>query len=114
MSTMRFADEVVPRADIEGLPRRAKTDPKALRMAKQLIEGLSTEWNPKQYRDTYTEALRKRISAKNAGKEAVETTDEEPEGRVLDLMAALEASVDAAKKRRAPRKTTRKATRKAS
>jgi DNA end-binding protein Ku len=114
MSTMRFADEVVPRSDIEGLPRRGKTDPKALRMAKQLIEGLSTEWNPKQYHDTYTEALRKRITAKNAGKEVVETTDEEPEGRVLDLMAALEASVDAAKKRRTPRKATRKATRKAS
>ena len=30
-------------------------------------------------------------------------------GRVLDLMAALEASVDAAKKRRVPRKATRKA-----
>ncbi|MEP7204192.1 MAG: Ku protein [Ilumatobacteraceae bacterium] len=114
MSTMRFADEVVPRSDIEGLPRRGKTDPKALRMAKQLIEGLSTEWNPKQYHDTYTETLRKRISAKNAGKEVVEMTEEKPEGRVLDLMAALEASVDAVKKRRTPRKTTRKATRKAS
>jgi DNA end-binding protein Ku len=114
MSTMRFADEVVPRADIEGLPRRAKADPKALRMAKQLIEGLSTDWDPKQYRDTYTDTLRKRIAAKSAGKETVETIDEKPEGRVLDLMAALEASVDAAKKRRAPRKTTRKATRKAS
>ncbi len=114
MSTTRFADEVVPRSDIEGLPRRGKTDPKALRMAKQLIEGLSTEWNPKQYHDTYTETLRKRISAKNAGKEVVEMTEEKPEGRVLDLMAALEASVDAVKKRRTPRKTTRKATRKAS
>ena len=113
MSTMRFADEVVPRSDIEGLPRRGKADPKALRMAKQLIEGLSSEWNPKQYHDTYTETLRKRITAKNAGKEVVETTDEKPEGRVLDLMAALEASVDAAKKRRIPRKTTRKTTRKA-
>ena len=114
MSTMRFADEVVPRSDIEGLPRRGKADPKALRMAKQLIEGLTTEWNPKQYHDTYTETLRKRITAKDAGKEVVETTEEEPEGRVLDLMAALEASVDAAKKRRTPRKTTRKTTRKAS
>ena len=108
MSTMRFADEVVPRADIEGLPRRAKADPKALKMAKQIIEGLSSEWEPKQYRDTYTDTLRKRIAAKNSGKEVVETA-EEPKARVLDLMAALEASVDAAKKRRAPRKATRKA-----
>jgi DNA end-binding protein Ku len=108
MSTMKFADEVVPRSDIEGLPRRAKADPKALKMAKQIIEGLASEWDPKQYRDTYTDALRKRIAAKNSGKEVVET-EEEPKARVLDLMAALEASVDAATKRRAPRKATRKA-----
>ena len=108
MSTMRFADEVVPRSDIEGLPRRAKADPKALKMAKQIIEGLASEWDPKQYRDTYTDALRKRIAAKNSGKEVVEA-DEEPKARVLDLMAALEASVDAATKRRPPRKATRKA-----
>jgi DNA end-binding protein Ku len=53
-----------------------------------------------------------RIAAKKSGKEVVETA-EEPAGRVLDLMAALEASVDAAKKRRTPRKATRETTRKA-
>ena len=111
MSTMRFADEVVERSEIEGMPRRGKTDPKALKMAKQLIEGLSSEWEPEQYHDTYTEALRHRITAKDRGKEVVETA-EEPAARVLDLMAALEASVDAAKHRRAPHKTARKATRK--
>jgi DNA end-binding protein Ku len=112
MSTMRFADEVLPRSDIEGMPRRTKTDPKALKMAKQVIDGLAGDWDPKQYHDTYTEALRKRITRKQSGKEVVETA-EEPKARVLDLMAALEASVDAAKKRRpAARKTTRKATRK--
>jgi DNA end-binding protein Ku len=108
MSTMRFADEVVERSEIDGLPRRAKPDPRALKMAKQLISGLSGEWNPDQYRDTYTEELRKRITAKNAGKEVVEEA-EKPAAKVLDLMAALEASVDAAKSRRRPRKATRKA-----
>ena len=112
MSTMRFADEVVERSEIEGMPRRRKADPKALKMATQLIEGLSSEWKPDQYHDTYTEALRRRITAKDKGKEVVETA-EEPAARVLDLMAALEASVDAAKLRRAPRKTPRKAARKA-
>jgi DNA end-binding protein Ku len=112
MSTMRFADEVVDRSEIEGMPRRGKTDPKALKMAKQLIEGLSSEWNPKQYHDTYTEELRRRITAKDKGKEVVETA-EEPKARVLDLMAALEASVDAAKRRRTPHKPARKAARKA-
>jgi DNA end-binding protein Ku len=108
MSTMRFADEVVERSEIEGLPRRAKPDAKALKMAKQLISGLSGEWNPDQYHDTYTEELRKRITAKNSGKQVVEEA-EKPAAKVLDLMAALEASVDAAKSRRSPRKATRKA-----
>ena len=47
MSTMRFADEVVPRADIDGLPsRRAKPDAKALKMATQLIDSLAADWDP--------------------------------------------------------------------
>jgi DNA end-binding protein Ku len=113
MSTMRFADEVVPRRDIEGLPKRAKPEPKALNMAKQLIDGMTAEWDPDRYRDTYTDELRKRIKAKESGKEVVES-DEKPTARVHDLMAALEASVEAARERRAPRKATRKAVRKAS
>lgn len=108
MSTMVFADEVVPRSDIAGLPRRAKADPKALKMAVSIIEGLSTSWDPERYHDTYTEALRARITKKQSGKEVVEAEDR-PAGRVLDLMAALEASVDAAKGRRPARKPARKA-----
>jgi len=111
MSTMRFADEVVPRRDIDGLPKRAKPEPKALNMAKQLIDGMTSEWEPDRYRDTYTDELRKRIKAKESGKEIVES-DEKPTARVLDLMAALEASVEAARDRRAPRKAPRKASRK--
>lgn len=112
MSTMRFADEVLARSEIDGLPRRSKADPKALTMAKKVIEGLAGQWDPQQYHDTYTEALRKRITHKKAGEQVVEAT-EEPKAHVLDLMAALEASVDAAKKRRAPaRKSARRPTRK--
>ena len=111
MSTMRFADEVVPRSEIDALPRRSAPDPKALRMATQLIDGLSGEWNPKRYHDTFTEELRIRIARKDSGKQVVEST-EKPKAQVLDLMAALEASVDAAKKRRPSRKTARKPARK--
>ncbi len=108
MSTMRFADEVVPRRDIEGLPsRRTKPDPKVLRMATQLLDSLESEWKPEQYHDTYTEELRRRIEAKDAGQEIVE---EEPDAResaeVVDLMAALEASVDRARQGRGKRRAT--------
>jgi DNA end-binding protein Ku len=98
MSTMRFADEVVPRADIEGLPRRSKPDAKTMKMATQLLDALEADWDPRRYHDTFTEELRRRIEAKDAGKEIVEEEPaEEPTGKVVDLMAALEASVEAAK-----------------
>ncbi|MCU1395962.1 MAG: Ku protein [Ilumatobacteraceae bacterium] len=93
MSTMRFADEVVPRADIDGLPRRAKPDAKQLRMAEQLVDALSTDWRPAAYHDTYVDELRRRIEAKDAGKEIVADEPERDDTKVVDLMAALEASL---------------------
>jgi DNA end-binding protein Ku len=100
MSTMRFADEVVPRQDIEDMPaRRAKPEAKALRMATQLLDAMASDWKPERYHDTYTEELRSRIKAREQGKDIVdEAPAEEPSGKVVDLMAALEESVAAAKK----------------
>ncbi len=101
MSTMRFADEVVPRANIDALPARlTKADPKMLTMATQLIEGLTADWAPEHYHDTYAEELRKRILAKEDDPTEVVAEPKETNAKVLDLMAALEASVDAAKGRR--------------
>jgi DNA end-binding protein Ku len=107
MSTMRFADEVVPRSEIDDLPtRRSKPDAKALDMALHLVDTLATEWDPKRYRDTYTDELRKLIKAKDAGKVITAEAPPEPEGKVLDLMAALERSVAAAKQRPAGKRRT--------
>jgi len=109
MSTMRFADEVVPRRDVDALPSRAsKPEAKALRMATQLIDGLTAPWEPDRYHDTYAEDLRTRIKAKDQGKEVVTEAPAAENGKVLDLMAALEASLEAGKGRAKPRKRTRK------
>ena len=96
MSTMRFADEVVPRAEVDGVPaRRAKTEAKALKLATQIVDSLAADWKPEQYHDTYAEELRARIKAKDKGRDVVEAPEEEAEkADVVDLMAALEASVD--------------------
>jgi DNA end-binding protein Ku len=112
MSTMRFADEVVPRSSVEGVPtRRGKPDASALKMAGQLIDGLAADWNPDKYHDTYVEELRKRIKAKRAGKEIVdEPVATERAGNVVDLVAALEASLREAKRPR--RRPTKKPARK--
>jgi DNA end-binding protein Ku len=114
MSTMRFADEVVPRTEVADMPsRRSKPDPKALSMATSLIDALAATWDPKQYHDTYTEELRSRIKAKDAGKDVVEREEAEPTGaKVLDLMEALQASVDAARPKKASSSKRRRAARK--
>jgi DNA end-binding protein Ku len=109
MSTMRFADEVVPRSKVDGVPaRRAKPDAKALKLATQIVDSLAGEWKPEQYHDTYTEELRSRIKAKDEGKEVVEEPTAEPRTNVVDLMEALEASVQAAKGARGSRARARK------
>jgi DNA end-binding protein Ku len=107
MSTMRFADEVVPRADVEDVPdRRTKPDAKMLRMATQLVDSLTGDWKPERYHDTFTDELRRRIEAKEAGEEITEEATPEARPDVVDLMSALEASVAESKKsRRSKRKS---------
>ncbi|MEO6318361.1 MAG: Ku protein [Acidimicrobiales bacterium] len=110
MSTMRFADEVVPRADVDEVPsRRGKPDPKALKLATQIVDSLAGEWKPEQYHDTYAEELRTRIKRKESGKDFVDEADAAPKDtNVFDLMEALEKSVSAAKSARS-KATTKKA-----
>jgi DNA end-binding protein Ku len=109
MSTMRFADEVVPRSELDELPRRSKPEAKNLGMAVQLLDAMTTDWDPRRYEDTFTDELRQRIGAKDKGEEIVEEAERpEPTGTVIDLMAALEGSLDAAKGGR--RRTSRSST----
>jgi DNA end-binding protein Ku len=98
MSTMRFADEVVDRKDVDEVPSGgAKPAPKEVKMAAQLIDSLTTDWDPTRYADTYTDQLRELIDAKAAGKAVRAPQAEEAPSKVLDLMAALEASLSAAR-----------------
>ncbi len=102
MSTMRFNDEVVTVDDVTDMPELPVPADKELELAKQIIAGLEGEWEPEQYRDTYTEELRLLINEKAEGHEWTEEPESEERdgGQLVDLMAALEASVEAA---RAPR-----------
>jgi DNA end-binding protein Ku len=98
MSTMNFADEVVGPDKFDDAPGdEVETSSREVDMAKQLIESLSTEWEPGKYHDTYRERVLDLIEQKAAGKEIAVQPVEEPQP-VPDLMAALEASVKAARK----------------
>jgi len=114
MSTMRFADEVVDRKDIPGLPtRRTKPEAKELRLATQIVDSLETDWKPERYHDTFTEQLHDIIERKDKGKDVVVEDDTgADDGEVLDLMAALEASVSKAKAARSKSKSSSSRSRK--
>jgi len=100
MSTMRFADEVVDAGDVEGIPRKGdKPSAKERELATQIIDALSTTWEPERYHDTFTEELRSMIEAKAKGEELVTQEEAEPPAKVIDLMAALERSVEEARGR---------------
>src|SRR5690349_10040768 len=72
MSTMRFADEIVPRDSLEGLPGDdVEAGAKEVAMARQLIESLSTAFEPDKYHDTYREAVLEMIQQKAEGREIV-------------------------------------------
>jgi DNA end-binding protein Ku len=98
LETMYFADEVRDSArGIDQLPAKASVASKDLTMAVNLVEALTSTWDPTNYRDTYTARVKKLIEAKKKNREiAVPETTEETEGKVLDLLAALERSVEAA------------------
>jgi DNA end-binding protein Ku len=98
MATMRFADEVVSSEEISEIlgeeteaPRKQEVD-----MAKQLIDSLTSEFEPESYRDEYREQLLALIERKAKGEEIVETEAEAPKPtKAPDLMAALEESLAA-------------------
>jgi DNA end-binding protein Ku len=99
METMIFADEVVPPDEIEELPdaKELKASERELKMAQQLIDSLSTDFEPEKYHDEYREKVLELIERKAAGEEiAVQPEAPEPK-KVPDLMAALEASLAAVK-----------------
>jgi DNA end-binding protein Ku len=103
MSTMVYADELVDPAEVDGFVYLdgVEVSDKELEMAVQLIESLSEEFAPGQHLDTYREAVLELIERKAAGEtEVVPAPVEAGSDTVVDLMAALEASVAEAKKAR--------------
>lgn len=100
METMLYADEVVSTDSLDGLPEDVEVSDRELAMAQQLIDSLTAAFEPEQYRDDYRERVIALIERKAEGQEIVVEDEPEESAPVVDLMAALEASLKAAKSRR--------------
>ncbi|HEV2890955.1 MAG TPA: Ku protein [Frankiaceae bacterium] len=97
LETMLWPDEVREPA-FGFLDDDVEVRSQELAMAGTLIESLSGEFDPEEHHDRYREALEEVIEAKVTGHEIVAPSAKPEEGgAVVDLMAALRASVDAAK-----------------
>jgi DNA end-binding protein Ku len=100
METMNFHDEVVPAEDLDELLAAAETNAsdREIGMAKQLIDSLTTAFEPQRYHDEYREKVLELIERKAQGEEIAIQPEAPAPAKVPDLMAALEASLAAVKK----------------
>ena len=101
LTTLHWPDEIRSIKELDLPEEDFDFKPAEKAMAKQLVSAMTGEFDPAQYKDEYREALEKIIEAKVEGRETVEVEEPEESGKLIDLMAALEASVKSAKDARA-------------
>jgi DNA end-binding protein Ku len=100
LETMFWPDEIRA-AEFDELDKTVRVRPQEVEMARSLIQNLTDEFDPAQFKDEYREAVLGIIEKKVAGEEIEEIEEPEPT-KVVDLMEALKASVEATKKKAAP------------
>jgi DNA end-binding protein Ku len=101
LETMHFADEVVGTAELEGeVPEFQKHAERELKIAGQLIDMLAATFDPDQYRNDYNDSVMDLIKTKAEGKEYVMPPPVKEEGKVIDIMSALEKSLARAREAR--------------
>lgn len=96
LHTMFFADEIRTPKQAGAKPEGAVSVSKSeLAMAEQLIESLAAPWNPKQYEDTFSKRVLEVVRKKSRGQQitAADNDGEGEPGQILDLMAALKATL---------------------
>ena len=102
MSTLAYADEVIDPSDIDELQglESIEVNDKEVAMAEALVASLSADFEPEKYHDEYREEVMALIQMKADGEEFEVPAVAAEKPKVVDIMAALEASVAAAKEAR--------------
>jgi DNA end-binding protein Ku len=96
LETLRYADEVVPVTELSGIPEDFEVGERELAMADQLIEHLTSAFDPAEFRDDYRERVLQLIEAKASGQDLVvqEPSETGAKGNVINLMEALKRSLE--------------------
>lgn len=96
MNTLHWPDEIRSTEDLDiETPSISAAE---LKMAENLVDMMATKFEPDEYKDEYKQALMELVEAKVEKREVIEAPEPEAETTVVDLMAALKASVEKAKK----------------
>ncbi|HET7702207.1 MAG TPA: Ku protein [Candidatus Limnocylindrales bacterium] len=101
LTTLHWPDEIRSTTELDLPDEDYDFKPAELAMARQLVSAMTAEFNPADYKDEYRDALMSVIESKIEGHEVTAPEPAEEGGKLVDLMAALEASVNAAKASRA-------------
>ena len=99
LTTLHWPDEIRATSELDLPDEESDFKPAEKKMAEQLVASMTGAFDASQYHDEYRDALRAVIEAKVEGREP-EAVPHEETGNLIDLMAALEASVAAAKEAR--------------
>jgi len=98
LSTMHFGDEVLDPQEVTEVPE-VKVDEREVKMAEQLISTLTSKFKPDKYKDEYRHRVLEMVQRKAKGEKVVtQPAPAEKPGKVINLMAALEASLAEARK----------------
>ncbi|MGI9114210.1 MAG: Ku protein [Chthoniobacterales bacterium] len=99
LELMHFAEELAE-ADKLNVPRKLEPGKREIDMATALVNSMSSQWDPKKYRDDYREALMEVIEEKvEAGGKDIEEKPKKkapPSTKVIDLVAVLQESLNKA------------------
>jgi len=99
LHTMLWPDELRD-GSFAAPPENVTVSDAEVTMAQSFIDALAGDFSPEEYTDAYREALESVVQAKAAGIALPDEPEAPKEAEVVDLVAALRASVEAAKKRR--------------
>ena len=101
LNTLLFIEDIRdPAKELKSLPELTTARGKELDMAMSLIDSMTDEWQPEEFKDTYTEQVEKLIETKRDGKEIVAESEPAEPTKVVDLFEALSRSVEGRKKTR--------------
>ncbi|MGI6566956.1 MAG: Ku protein [Firmicutes bacterium] len=97
LETMYYAHEIRSIDQLTRVGTEPEINPRELEMAMMIIDNLTTAFEPAKYHNEYQKLLAAVLEQKIAGKETAPAPAPPATGKVIDLMAALEASVQATK-----------------